>query len=1187
MNIISSRYSWLLLITATTLLVTQYPVAQEGQIDAGAENNRMIVKDHIAAGLLLVKLGELDAAEKHFNAAENHFDAAEEHFTSAIDNAPDNARALAHRGLLRFARDSFSEALPDLNKSLSLPPDGIEELRVELLIKSALCELDSLKNPQQEWEDAEETLADLTRAAEEAAETSSAAAEAARKVETNEDLAAAAAEAQTVADDAETARAAAEENVKKIKDAVTVIADRAIERCSEALGLEPASPDAYLTRGKAHFQKRDFPSAISDLNEVIRLDENNVEARLVLSQVLIQLGLLDEATVHLTDALGIDPENIQALLLRGRVYLLAEMPDEAMADFDEVLRLEPENTDALNGKGDVLTSTENYLEAIKIYSLIIAADPGNTDALIDRARCHEKLGDLANAIVDLSAAIALDPDLNEILKAKLASLHIQQGEQLQEDGQWEDALASFRAAGKADERARGKAEGAESRLYRERANDLSNNNFPEAAIADLLRCLELNKLDVIAWRMLGDIYVNLGRHEEAVESYTSLLALKPDDEDSLFARGRSLIELGKQQEELGQIEEAQDKFRRAAIDFTSIIENPLSNSRDVAHIERARTRMRLLLFTEAIKDYLRAIHIVPDHLEGLTKELAEAYQLRGEQLFGDREFAAAIKDFKEALKYDESLLPKIAPSFSTSYYEIGKIYAIDKKFNLAIQFFTEALRINSAMPEVLVARGWAFLEIGDLDKAHDDFTAAIEMQPDKNLYVEALLGRAKVAIAQKNIEAAIVDLTEALDLRLRPADKQLLARCYETLATVLLEKKNRTSKDLELAIGYLDSAIENDANLKVRLTGVIVQALLDLARLELAQFDEQPDEQLINKVIAHLLRISDLVPNAINRINDIRVLLADAYHRRGYLAYIAEDYDRAISDYDEAMKTDANITVKVSPYIALAYFQRGKVFFHRRELQKAIDDFQQALVFNAAIRPIVQGPLAVSYAKLAYQELQKERTAQAIALLLTAVGEEPKFVQNLALATMLKGNPLVTLEEEVIADFEEQLAFVHQQKKFHIRLDPVPQLVRDELGRQYERARIYRECGLPLKALAAIDLVIQQGHAIPLHFYFRGIILFELHEPRERWQTDFEVGSFLETLGFQETEYISIALTLVQGCDRMALQDQRKLGPSIMKLWVQHKLFLLQQQLQAAQAETQEFQTEFSMQDAPDPGRPK
>ena len=933
--------------------------------------------------------------------------------------------------------------------------------------------------------------------------------------------------------------------------------DKAIARVSRLIELEPTL-EIYLIRAKAYLQTGMLELAVDDLTEVSLLDEDNAEAYQLRGKAYFELGDFSKAIEDLTEALKSDPENIQLLLLRGDSYLELNQPGEAIKDFDTVLALDPNNEEALRRSGRILFATGKFEEALEIYSSILKANPDNTAALVDRSLCYEKLDQLSKALDDLNRAMELDPTLTEKHKTELAALYMQRGSQFLEDGKWEDALADFKLAMQADEDSRPNAEDAMATAYLKRALQLLEDDGPEVALADLNSCLLLRPEDQQALRLRGGIHVQLGKYQEAIDDYTTFLELKPGDEQALFARGRSWNAL--------------KQYENATGDFTSIITNPLTDNRDIAFIERARSQAALNLFTEAIDDFKEAIRIEEGHRKGLTPELAGFHRFRGEQRFTNNEFAAAIEDFQSVEKLDKTMLPLIKSSYSKSHLGLGMLAFQDKKPEVAIIQFTLALGIDSAIPSALVGRGRSQQQLGELEQAGEDFTAAIAMRPaDSNVHADALLGRAEVAIDLDKPEAAIADLSTATKLVPQPAP-ELLARCYTTRAQVRLDKKDRTEEDLVMAIQDLEAAVMNDDSLADGHRGKIVRALIDLGEMKIALHVKSPDMVVINSAISQLLRVLEVDPDATELI---RSPLTRAYHLRGKLFHTKGDFLSAINDYLEAIKTDPGIQVVVSPDLALAFLGQGKMSLQRGELDRAITELRTALDWDVTIREIVKGPLAVCLARKAYQELEKGRAKEAIALLEFAAREHPGFVENLALARILKTQPLVTLKEMVLEDFGTRLAAVHERPRFWIEADPVADNVRTELGKQFERARVFRDEGLLQKALTAMDLVLGQGQALPLHYYYHGIILFELNEPRERWQTDFEIGSFLEAIGHQEAEFISTALCDVQGDDRMQLQDQRKLGPSILKLRKQEQQRLLEQQLKAAQEETRRFESEI------------
>ena len=66
--------------------------------------------------------------------------------------------------------------------------------------------------------------------------------------------------------------------------------------------------------------------------------------------------------------------------------------------------------------------------------------------------------------------------------------------------------------------------------------------------------------------------------------------------------------------------------------------------------------------------------------------------------------------------------------------------------------------------------------------------------------------------------------------------------------------------------------------------------------------------------------------------------LAEAYHGRGAAWHAKREYDRAIADYDQAIRLD--------PDRALVYYDRGVTWHAKREYDRAIADYDQTIRLN-------------------------------------------------------------------------------------------------------------------------------------------------------------------------------------------------------------------------------------------------
>jgi tetratricopeptide (TPR) repeat protein len=62
---------------------------------------------------------------------------------------------------------------------------------------------------------------------------------------------------------------------------------------------------------------------------------------------------------------------------------------------------------------------------------------------------------------------------------------------------------------------------------------------------------------------------------------------------------------------------------------------------------------------------------------------------------------------------------------------------------------------------------------------------------------------------------------------------------------------------------------------------------------------------------------------------------AVVYHNRGYLHFQKCEYDQALADYDEA--------IRLSPSVAVTYYDRGRVRFAKRDCDRALADFDEVI----------------------------------------------------------------------------------------------------------------------------------------------------------------------------------------------------------------------------------------------------
>ena len=134
---------------------------------------------------------------------------------------------------------------------------------------------------------------------------------------------------------------------------VTTPPDDKVAACSAIIDAKRETGSklaaAYCFRGHGLTEKRQLDAALSDLNELIRLD----------------------------------PTSACALTNRGRVYAFKRDLDRAIADYDEAIRINPAFALAYNNRGDAWVSKGDLDRAIADFSAAIEHNPSLATAYAD------------------------------------------------------------------------------------------------------------------------------------------------------------------------------------------------------------------------------------------------------------------------------------------------------------------------------------------------------------------------------------------------------------------------------------------------------------------------------------------------------------------------------------------------------------------------------------------------------------------------------------------------------------------------------------------------------------------------------------------------------------------------------------------------------------------------------------
>ena len=175
-----------------------------------------------------------------------------------------------------------------------------------------------------------------------------------------------------------------------------------------ALQINPELSEAYYGLAKLSEKESDWVGMHRNLQEVVRLDPNNLDARVKLGTLLIEQ--LEKAKEQVSSALKLDPENNGAILLDGMIQYKEEHYKEAMQQVDRVLAKESMNTKAIWLKASILLHEKQNAEAFALINRGLEREPGNLRLGMLKVQIHKTEKKFDEVIKDYEVLIAANPD---------------------------------------------------------------------------------------------------------------------------------------------------------------------------------------------------------------------------------------------------------------------------------------------------------------------------------------------------------------------------------------------------------------------------------------------------------------------------------------------------------------------------------------------------------------------------------------------------------------------------------------------------------------------------------------------------------------------------------------------------------------------------------------------------------
>jgi serine/threonine protein kinase/Flp pilus assembly protein TadD len=207
-----------------------------------------------------------------------------------------------------------------------------------------------------------------------------------------------------------------------------------------------------------------------------------------------------------------------------------------------------------------------------------------------------------------------------------------------------------------------------------------------------------------AYLGLYNAYSSMKQYDQALATAQDWLEFATGSVDALNSVGWALYN---QQ----QYEEAVDVFSEAA------------QLEDVSEVYRGLTSAYY-----ALRDYELALSNAEEWVS-LSSENAKAYNQKGWCLFKLEKYDEALMAFSDSLELEKS---------TAAYSGLVQVYSAQQEYETALSVSTDWINMESENATAYALRGWIHVNMDDCAKAVDDFSDALEINPDLGLAIDGL-----------------------------------------------------------------------------------------------------------------------------------------------------------------------------------------------------------------------------------------------------------------------------------------------------------------------------------------------------------------------------------------------------------------------------------------------------------------
>ncbi|WP_020408153.1 XrtA/PEP-CTERM system TPR-repeat protein PrsT [Hahella ganghwensis] len=538
--------------------------------------------------------------------------------------------------------------------------------------------------------------------------------------------------------------------------------DQAYSLFETAAGLNPEDSESLTRLGILKLQLSDM-SGVSDLEKALEQDGNSLWTRAALAKHYLKVEDYDKATKTIEELVNANPDQVEPLLLAAEVYSATGDKGKAKKTLDKAYSINNQHIPTLIAYFKLALSEEKLQEANARLEEILKIDSANEYALITTYRLAKNEGSVERATKAIERALSNKPKQGSVKIIKAMT-------------------------------------------------EVDQQNL-EGALKTLESIEETSPQYIRALSTSGNIYLELGKPEKALEKYKAWTLRSPKDARAYLAMAKGHM--------------SKEKYR----DAMSVIQKGLTELPGHKDLQLAEIQVLMLL------DQPEQANSKIAKFTAVYGQNAKLESYRGTYYLKKRRYKDAIKHFVN--------LHKLQPS-SQTLITLAELYKRDNQLDKAEALLTDWLKDKPMDQAAKLYRANLNIASGSTDNsaAIEQFQAIVEQ--NSNNYV-ALNNLAWTLGQEGRLSEAVEYAEKAYNLQKNNA------AIADTYGYLLLQ-----SGDIETAEQILSQA-HNQANGEPTITfhyamvlsqaGKTEEAKALLTKLESEDFPEKEEAYKLLKTL--------------------------------------------------------------------------------------------------------------------------------------------------------------------------------------------------------------------------------------------------------------------------------------------------------------------------------------------------